>query len=263
MIEKLREMVDNDLNRLKNLGKKLNQVQAFAGQKRFASALKLLDTIASDMNSFFPRSLTLLEKYRENLNNDYREFRLNFDSELAEKFKEKGLTSIAGNSRAGFKVKGIIEIRIDFDRAISIIGTSCKSFKIESIQIEDILKQVLLTQNRLFERTFDSFKFVEELFNAYVEVSQNKTEIEVLLREVQKRIWTARQKESFWMTFDKDRLVEYPTDEFSVDLSMLLKNKDLTTTEGYRFMLSEGSNGIVVHDNMGNFKSFKFLLFKK
>lgn len=263
MIAKLKEMLKNDLSRLKKLQKELSKISNFVSKCDYAAALRNVRLLQDDINFFYPQESDLLKKYQQHLNDEFRKYKLSFQTVLKQKCEEKKLIPIDGDILKGFKIKGLIEINVDFNKGFSTIGTRQKTIKINSLEVKEILSKTLQTYKRLYERKFDPAKFVEELYTAHIEVSKNKPDETVRIRDVQKAMWTARQKESFWMTFNNEKLLDYPTDEFSADLSKLITNKDIQTKSGFRLMLSEGADGVVVYDSVGNFKTFKFISFKK
>ena len=263
MISELIEIIKKDLNKTKSLDKNLTKVKSLIKKNQHAEALKLFDVINMEISFLHPETTDLINSYMEEIKSEYRKFKLNFDREIIYRCEEKNLVPIIGDSLKGFQVKGLININIDFDKSTSIISTSSKFTKIKSLKSDDIISNVLRLHKRLFERNVDPVNFLEELSKAYRKITKDRNDIEVPLRDVQREVWIARQKDSFWLTFDNDKLLDYQTDEFSVDISMLIKNKGVCTHDGFQSFFFEGANGIVVYDAAGHFKTFKFICFRK
>lgn len=263
MITKLNQVVESDIRCLQNLQKKLIKTNNLVSKCDYAAALRNVELLQGDINTLYPQESELLKKYKVDLNDEFRKYKLNFQDKLKQKCKEANLFPVNGDATKGFKIRGLIEIKVDFDKGNASIGTRQKTSKINSLKIDDILSYVVKTYKRLYERKFDPAKFIEELYIAHTKVSNNKPSETVLLRAVQRAMWIAKQKELFWMTFNNEKLSDYPTDEFSVDLGKLIADKDIETKAGYRLMLSEGADGVIVYDSTDNFKSFKFINFRK
>ena len=50
-------------------------------------------------------------------------------------------TAVTGNSRSGFRVKGIIEISIDFETGRSTIGTNGKKVHLTTLELNSIMRR--------------------------------------------------------------------------------------------------------------------------
>jgi len=262
-IDKLKSLIDEDLRRRKSIQSSLNKIQSLIKKNDYISAHKISKgKLRSIIAENYPNSTTLLDEIDVKIYDQIRKFKINFDQKLISSCEESGLTPISGDSRKGYKIKGIIEVTIDFEKGKSTVGTHSKRNKVNSVKQQDIIREINRENKRLFERKWVAEDFLKELHEAYLVVSKGHLGKEVPLRDVQTRLWLKSQNDSFWKSFDKDRLNNYPTDEFSVDLSKLLSSK-LQILNDIQYMLSEGAGGITVHDNSGNFRSFKFITFRK
>ncbi len=262
-LNKIMILIDNDLKEINSLQKMLTNLKNFITKNSYGLAIRLISSIDQKVESNFPLSPEKVKLYKLELENLHRDFKLKFDSYFLKECEKINLSPLSGSSLKGFKLKGIIQIDIDFAKSSSIIGTNCRKIKLNSVQVSDIIIEIEKLCNILFNKKFAPNDFIEELFVAYKKASGDKIDKDVLLNDIQKELWMKRQKEAFWLTYDKSKMIDYPTDAFSVDLYELIKNKALCTRDGYRFSLSEGANGIVVYDEAGNFWTYKFIKFKK
>ena len=262
-IDKLKSMIDEDLTRLKSIQTSLKKIQSLIKKNDYISSQKISKgKLRSVLAENYPNSTGLLDEIDHETTRQIRKFKINFDQELISSCEESGMTPISGDSRKGFKIRGIIKVAIDFEKGKSTVKTLSKKNKVNSIKIQEIIKEITKVNKRLFERKWVAGDFLKELYEAYTAVSKGNFDKEVPLKDVQTRLWLKSQNESFWKSFDKDRLNNYPTDEFSVDLSKLLSSKPQISND-IEYLISEGADGITVHDNSGNFRSFKFIKFTK
>jgi len=262
-IAKLESLIDEDLRKLKSIKSSLSEIQSLIKKNDYISAHRISKgKLRSIIVKHYPNLITLLDEIDVKMEDQIRKFKIDFDQKLISSCEESGLTPISGDSRKGYKIKGIIEVTIDFDKGKSTVGTYSKRNKVNSIKQQDIIREINRVNKRLFGRKWIAEDFLRDLYESYLKVSKGSYDKEIPLRDIQIKLWLKNQNDSFWKSFDKDRLNNYPTDEFSVDLSKLLKSKPQISYD-IQYMLSEGAGGITVHDNSGNFRSFKFVTFRK
>ena len=262
-IVKLKEVIDADSRRIKSIGKTLNKIELLINKDDFISALRISEnSLKPVLINMYPNLVKDLDEFCDQLKNQARKFKIDFNSNFIASCKESRLSPIVGDTRKGFRIKGIIEISVDFEKGNVKIGTYSKRHRINSLKIKDIISGIEKVDKRLFQRAWDSKKFFSELSEAYTSVSKGRWDEEIPLKKVQSEIWMRKQTGSFWKSFDKEDLRDYPTDEFSVDLSRLISSKPKEANE-LDVIRSAGAGAIIVYDNNGNFKSFKFLTFRK
>lgn len=262
-IDRLKNTVSEDSKRIKSLSNTIQKINNLINKNNFLKALNLAEEkLKPLLIKEYPDLVPDMENLISKLNNNLRTLKLNFDKDFATSCQTQGFLPLSGDSRKGFRVKGIIQVIIEFDKSAAVIKTYSKKRRINSLKVDDIIKEIRKTDARLFQRSLDLTKFFHELYEAYKRVSKGRLNEEVPLRDVQTQLWINRQPEMFWKSFAMDKLKDYPTDEFSVDISKLINSRP-GNIEDLDFVLSEGAGGIVVYDNRGNFKSFKFIAFKK
>jgi len=262
-IGKLKSITDGDLRRLKSIQSALNKIQSLIKKDDYISALRISKgKLRSLLPEPYPDSITILDELDMKIKDQIRQFKINFDRELVSMCEKSVLTPISGDNRKGFRIKGIIELSIDFENGKSTVGTYSKNTKINSVELKDIINEIDKLNRRLFERKWIADDFLKELYEAYLVVSKGLLDKEVPLRDVQTQLWLKSQSDSFWKSFNNDRLNNYPTDEFSVDLNKLLRSKYQISND-LDYILSEGAGGVIVYDNSGHIRSFKFLTFRK
>jgi len=255
----INNFLKTDLAEYIKLNKQLISLENQLKKSNFISALDLLNNIKKFASLKYPNLLTQINSLSDILNKKVREIKIGFNSKFIDECHGKGLVPVSGDYIKGFKIKGLIDVIVNFDKNEVTIGTNCKSEKLK-INMKDIINVLIVVNNRLFNRKINISQFSDKLLKAYLKASNGKFNQEVLLKDVQINLWKDSQSELFWKTLDKNKFKEYPTDEFSVDISKLISARPPSNTE---FVFSEGAGGITVYDSSGNFKSFKFISFNK
>jgi len=215
---------------------------------RFAGALKSLgvESLLNEIRNKYSKHMTGL--------------RMEFDAQFISLCNSMGLQDIKGNSMKDFHIRGILRLRINFQKNVAEIRTFVKSYKIRSLDPSVISEELKREFNRLFNRPFDPKDFLVNLFKAYQRMKTDSMR-PILLREVHKFLWTAKQKDEFFDTSDPKKLLSYPLDEFSVDLGRLLESEVQTLDNKYSCKLSLGSGGINIYQRNGEFNAYKYIEF--
>ena len=204
----------------------------------------------------------LYEEIKKSYNNYLGKLRLDFDKEFKDACNNLNLRNLTGNSMDQFRFKGIIQVKINFSKNITEIKTFARQRTIKSLDANRVAKELNSEVKRLFERHFDPRSFLEILFDAYKKIiSENSRN--VLLKDVHRIVWVGKQNKGFFEKSDPGKMVQYPLDEFSVDLSNLLRLKASKLDSGYSYQISLGSGGINIYGEDGSFNSYKFLEFIK
>jgi hypothetical protein len=262
-ITELSSIFDDELKRLKSIQADIRTFESFLKKNEYGKALKLSkEKVRTALCQHYPDKTHLLDKLEAEINDKFRKYRIDFDKDFMSHCETAGLLPVTGNSRSGFRVKGIIEIFIAFENGKSTIGTNSKKVTLPTVDLNSLVQEIRKVHKRLFEREWSAADFLKKLSEAYAVLSRNSFGKEVMLRDVQTQVWMNTQRDSFWKSFDKEKMNEYPTDEFSVDLSKLVSTKDVIQTD-ITYHLSEGADGITVYDNSGQLRCFKFLTLKK
>lgn len=258
-IDKIKNVIRDDFKKLRLIEGNINKFESFVKKKEFLSALKIYKKLRPLVTEAYPDLNEELDDLIRKLNDQVRNFKLSFDNDLISSCEEHDLRPVVGDSRKGFKIKGIIEVKVDFEKEIASISTLGKSSKINSLKTNLVISEIKKTDKRLFQREWNAKAFLEDLHEIYLNLSKGKLNEAVLLKDVHTQLWLKVQSDSFWKSFDINKIKEYPIDEFSVDLSMLLGSRP----HNLSFVLSEFAEGIIVYDKNGNFRTYKFLTFKK
>lgn len=203
----------------------------------------------------------LREEFKKYIEKYTASLRVEFDEKFLSTCQNLNLRDIKGNSMSEFRIQGILHIRIDFRKKIAELKTVARSKKInlDPIKVAHESKKEI---DRLFGRPFDSKSFLMDLFKAYQKL-QTESKKTVLLKDVHRIMWLEKQKDNFFETSDSAKMISYPLDEFSIDLSKLMESRVQTTNDGYTCKISLGSGGINIYRSDGNFNSYKFLEFAK
>ena len=217
---------------------------------RFENALK-----AIGLESLFNE---IKNKYQGHITN----LRIKFDNKLISACHELDLKEIKGNSMNGFQIRGILRLKITFQKNISEIKTFVLSKKLKSLDPIIISRELKKEFGRLFERPFDPKEFLILLFKAYQQLT-NESKKTVLLKDVHRILWMEKQKDGFFENSDPKKLISYPLDEFSVDLGKLMESKVQALYNGYVCRVSLGSGGVNIFKRNGEFNAYKFLEFVK
>jgi hypothetical protein len=111
---------------------------------------------------------------------------------------------------------------------------------------------------RLFRRPFEARQFSQSLVDGFTRAGGRSGE-SILLIDVHRQIFLARQPADFFKDMSAKKLIEYRLDEFSVDLARFLEAGAAERPGGRRLTLELGRDGIVVFSDRGTFESYKFL----
>lgn len=262
ILKELKKIISNDFSEIQNIKKGLIDLEKQLEKGNYLKAHKKLTlTLKPTLSKRFPNVMSKLESLNDHIVTQIRDYKIGFTDKFLKACHKADLVPVSGDYIKGFRIKGIVEVTINYDKEETNIGTYSKLIKLKSLNVDDIIAEAERINKRLFHRKWNETDFYKELYQAYLKVTKGKFNEEVSLKEVQTNIWVSRQGELFWKSFDKDKIKDYPTDEFSVDLSKLIGKKP--NMFGEEFVLLEGVGGIIVYDIKGNFKSFKFITFKK
>jgi hypothetical protein len=141
VIAKLESLINEDSRKLKSIKSSLSEIQSLIKKNDYISAHRISkDKLRSIIAKHYPNSIALLDEIDVKMEHQIRKFKIDFDKELISSCKESGLTPISGDSRKGYKIKGIIEATVDFDKGKSTVGTYRKRNKINSVKQQDIIR---------------------------------------------------------------------------------------------------------------------------
>lgn len=228
----------------------LAQVFALLEKPSFVQSLerlKLTDLYA-DMKKAYDRQIA--------------QVRIEFDKKFIEICNQIGVTSIKGNSMDGFQIRGIISVRINFNKNISEVGTYVISKKLNTLSPKKVAEEVRAEITRLFERPFIPMEFLKSLYQAYEEMRRESSRT-LLLKDVHRVLWLKRQSPELIEKANPSKMVIYALDQYSVDLGKLIESGNKRLDNGYECIISLGANAINIYGSDGNFNSYKFLEFKR
>jgi hypothetical protein len=200
------------------------------------------------------------DKIKQTFHSYKSKIRMEFDSNFVNECKQLGLDNIAGNSMDQFRIKGIIHTKINFSKNVCDISTFAKTKRVKSVDPKYIAKEVYKEAKRIFERKFDPEKFLSQLHEAYKSIKTKSTS-QVILKEIHQAIWINNQRQGFFEKSEPNKMVAYPIDEFSVDLSRLIDSKVDRLRNGLYCKLSLGRDGVNIYRSDGSFNSYKFIEF--
>ncbi len=207
-----------------------------------------------------------LESVYTQIKNKQQEYlaslRIKFDEKLISACHDLNLNDLKGNSMNEFQIRGMLRLRVNFQKNISEIRTFANLRKIKSLDPTVISRELKNEAERLLERPFEPKKFLNLIFKAYQQI-QTESKKTVMLKDIHRMLWVERQKEGFFETSDLKKMVSYPLDEFSVDLGKLMESKVQSLDNGYLCRISLGSGGINIFKRNGEFNAYKFLEFVK
>lgn len=186
--------------------------------------------------------------------------RMQFDKNFHSACDELNLKEVKGDSMSEFRIRGILSVKVNFKKNFAEIKTFARSKKLKSIDPVKVARESKHEVERLFQRPFEPKMFLTSLFEAYQKL-KTESKKDVLLKDVHRILWFERQKDSFFDTSDRTKIVPYPLDEFSVDLGKLMESKVQGLDNGYICRISLGSSGVNIYGSNGNFNSYKFLEF--
>jgi hypothetical protein len=188
--------------------------------------------------------------------------RIDFDKKFLEACERNQLHGVKGNSMDGFRIMGIIAVKVNFAKSLSEVGTFVVSKKINTLSVEKVIAKIREEMNRLFDRPFEPEKFLQTLHDAY-EAIRRGLSANALLKDVYRQIWFGKQNQEFIETANPTKMIAYSLDQFSVDLGRLFEAKVRRLANGLECIISLGAGGINIYGKDGNFNSYKFIEFRK
>ncbi len=265
----MEEILENAINVISNINtcatqavKELKKMQSLFSAGNFIQLNSILE------KGVFKESLEhlKLDDLYASLKKAYEkqmgQLRIEFDKKFTEACNRNGIANVQGNSMDGYRIKGIIFVKINFTKNSSEIGTFVLSKKINTLAPDKIADAVKTEITRLFERPFIPMDFLKNLFHVYQELRKESSGV-LLLKDVYNILWLKKQKIEFLETADPSKMVLYTLDQFSVDLSRLIESRIQKLENGYECVISLGANSINIYGSDGNFNSYKFLEFRK
>lgn len=262
ILEQASQIVTKNYENSKNALKKLRTLETALEKENFTKLAAQLES------SGFKNSLEALNL--QNIYNELKEafekhtisLRMDFNKKFPSTCEELNLRDVKGDNTGGFRIRGILHVRVDFRKKITELKTFARSNKIKSLDPKKIAQESNEEIVRLFNRPFEAKNFLSELFRSYQKL-QTESKKTVLLKDVHRIQWVEKQKDDFFETSDPAKMTPYPLDEFSIDLAKLMESKVQTTGDGYACKISLGRDGIIIYRGNGDFNSYKFLEFVK
>lgn len=206
---------------------------------------------------------SLYNELKEKLKGYTASGRMEFDKKFLSSCQKLNLGDVKGDSMNEFQIRGILHVQIEFNKNIATLKTFTCSKKIKSLEPAKIAQECEKEIKRLFNRSFEAKKFLTELHKSYQKLQTEPPQKIVLLKSVHRNMWLERQKNDFFEISNPAKMVSYPLDEFSVDLSKLIESGITKTDDGYVYNISLGSGGVNIYASDGSFNCYKFLEFVK
>lgn len=245
-------VASNDLKKMKKLFEKGD----------FSNLATFLDTYSLKKTFETLNLQGIYDELKISINQYIAEQRIEFDKKFLSRCQDLHIGDVSGDSTSEFRIRGILHVRISFQKNVAELKTFARSRKIKSVDPINIASEIKNEINRLFNKPFDSANFLAKLFKAYEKLQNSHQEL-VLLRDIHKNMWIEKQTDIFFEASDPAKINSYPLDEFSVDLSKLMESEAQTTKDGYACKISLGSGGINIYRSDGSFNSYKFIGFVK
>ncbi len=188
--------------------------------------------------------MTRLRAHSDRYDSKAGEMKLRFGRCFRQLCEESGLVPVEGDEIAGFRIKGILRVKINWHSRRSSFSTlfgGRAKVVLRSLDPERILQVARTIAAGLFDRPFEAEEFLASLFDSYQSVSGN-TGRDVLLKSVAERM-------------------RPDMDQFAIDLGRLISKGVTKTSTGLVMTLSSGTDGITVYDEGGRFRTYKFVRF--
>jgi len=244
----------------KKAGKDLKTMQSVLAAGNFTQLAGIFEKNTLKDSLGHLRLDEMYEQLKKAFNARVGHLRLDFDKQFLEACNQIGLNDVQGNSMDGFRIKGIITVKINFTKSLSEISTFVSSKKINTLNANKIVEKIKEEINRLFDRPFSPEEFLQNLYQVY-EVLRKEPSSVVLLKDVYRQIWLGKQNQEFMETANPAKMTAYSLDQFSVDLGRLIEAKVRKLESGYECIISLGAGGINIYGRDGNFNSYKFIEF--
>lgn len=224
---------------------------------------KLIEGFENDELEYLISKYNLTDKFEEirGIFASYKsKLRTDFGPKFIEECKKNDIDRISGDSMNQYRIKGIINVKIIFSKNICEISTFSNKIRIKSVDPIFIANEVIKEYKRLFKRDFNPDQFLDNLYEAYIKL-RNKTNSQVLLKDIHQEIWMQIQKKDFFIKSEPSKMIAYPLDQFSVDLSKLIRLKGERVINSKKCNLSLGKDGVNIYSNDDSFNSYKFIEF--
>lgn len=261
LVRQAKETIGKIGERSKQVVKTLNAIQKALDKGDLLKAGKLIDNpaLAKNLNELYADSV--YEGLKTQLEKKIGRLRIEFDKRFLDICSQIDLSGVVGDSMSGFRIRGVLRLKISFQKNSAEIRTDTCRRKVKSLDPGKLAEEAKQDVERLFYRPFDPRAFLLELYQAYSQLS-SQTKKTVLLRDVHRTLWVQKQKADFFAESNASKMASYPVDEFSIDLSKLLESKVSQLENGYGLRLLLGSGGINVYAPDGNFNAYKFIEFQ-
>ncbi len=225
------------------------QVQNFFAQKAYTQ-IKEQDTLgfASELQAIEDEA----QKYAVDAQIQLRKY-------IKEACQKEGITPVIDDGTGALTVARLIKLRFGTRSKNLKIETISKRFSLTSAERKAVFQRIVELYRKIWGRSFDPQQFVQRLYEAYRDVSEDGKEAQ--LSEVHDAYWRSSQPKVFFETYDLDRARDYTADMFSADLARLLESRVATTKEGKKLHLATHGGGLPVYDSQGGYQTYKFIRF--
>jgi len=273
-MDEMKQSIDELFTKVSSVLSELKQQKQKPGERgkqlmRISKALKKEDmwTLSQLLND--TRTIRMLERanwgdlipsVKKYLSVSQAKKRSRFDEIFPELCAQMELPAPRGNSSNGIRFKGILEVKVNFSRNESSIGTYAKTKRVTTVSPERVANEARREYQRLFMRNVEPSAFLEELKDVYLALARTQEE-PVPLRGIHEQVWCKRQDRKFFESSDPKNLKPYPLDEFAVDLAQLIESEVHVTSDGLRLRLEMGRDGVPIYDRSGDFNIYKFVRF--
>lgn len=242
-LEGLLKQIEKDARKLSKEKKHINEIKKNFENGKFSEIKEsLLNPKIEDIERDYPESKGLLHSLNEIADKEIEKSLSHLFKNLKSEIEKLDLKldwwfpEVVEGSLPKITVNKMIEIEIDRkNNKVKVNDQIIKGFN-----INEICSAISKENKRLFSRKFNADRFLENLFDAYLTLTKKKNynlgdAIPIL--DVYHLLILSNQPKKFWNNPIKSNFKPYMTDEFSVDVSRLLKEKKVETKNGFKLEL--------------------------
>jgi len=202
----------------------------------------------------------LLDSLREDAREKVERYRLEFVEALVQRGEEAGLDIEIDFPRFSI-LKGI-----DGEIAFADRSTTINKKVMKSIDPRRIVAALGRLKKQLYDKPFDSQKYVESLFETYAKMCKNDNismGSDVPILDFYLEYVIASQSKVFFSNMEKGKFRGYSLEQFSVDVWRCFESNCTATSKGMNFRLTPGRNySLWLLDSTGEKKQIGSIFFQ-
>jgi len=262
-VSKLNKTITSDINKRKNIKKKIKEIKNNLKKKDFFTLRKILTSkTIQNLTYFYPDSKGVVDELNAICKKEIDHYSFRFNEYFTEECKKYDITIDGKYPRYVFNK--IITINIDPTKILAEVNKN----KLKTLDVQEIVKVMLEEKKRLLDRDFDPQSFIDNLFSSYkaaLAKHDKKIGDYVGIFDLHKHYIFYNQSENFFKKPTRSNFREYPIDFFQADMHKLLSAGVKETSDGFRIEFSavrDPKNALLIIDGYGHGRNIGLVLFR-